>query len=44
MGISFLIPDFFPKYKVIVFQFDQKLFRTSYYTNLNGIVKNPNQQ
>lgn len=39
MEISFLVPDSFPKYAVIKVHFDQKLFRTACYTNLNGIVK-----
>jgi len=44
MGISLLVPDSFPKYEVIKLQFGQKLFRTTYCTNLNGIVKNPTQR
>lgn len=47
-GINFLAPNFFLKYEVIKFKKKkEKLFRITwitYYTNLNYLVKNSNQQ
>lgn len=39
MDICYVVPDCFPKSEVIKVHFDQKLFRTACYTDLNGIVK-----